>query len=123
MRDRALANWPLQLVRPLGQLSNETARLLVGLVQEDVEQRDRDAQRTDHFDLVGVAEAVHCGRCLWRRHVELDTAAQPRHVLETTGLRINERPQRDVSAAPETRPDALQTRRAAPAVGPRPRAG
>ena len=35
---------------PLGQFGDESTRLLVGLVQENVEQRDADAQPANHFD-------------------------------------------------------------------------
>ena len=45
---------PRQFERPFGQAGAQPARQLVGLVQEDIEQRDADAQRPDHLDAVGL---------------------------------------------------------------------
>ncbi len=53
-RHGVLAHRAMQLQRPLGQLGAEAARQLVGFVEVDVEQRDADAQRPDHLELVGI---------------------------------------------------------------------
>ena len=51
-RDRHFADRPMQLHRPLGDLGHQAARQLVGLVEIDVEERDADAQRADHLDVL-----------------------------------------------------------------------
>ena len=56
MRQRhgLLAHRARQLEHPLGERGAQAARLLVGLVQEDVEQAQADAQRTDDLVVLGV---------------------------------------------------------------------
>ena len=56
--DRRLAHRAVQLERPFGQLGAQAARLLVGLVEEDVEQRDADAQLADNLDLLEIDVVV-----------------------------------------------------------------
>ena len=61
--DRAFRHRPpLVLDGPLGQLGAQPARQLVGFVEVDVEQRDRNAQRADHPHLfIGVGVGVGVG--------------------------------------------------------------
>ena len=53
-RDGLLADRARQLQHPLGERGAQAARLLVGLVQEDVEQAQADAQRADDLVVLGV---------------------------------------------------------------------
>ena len=69
-RDRRLADRPVQLHRPLGDLGRQAARQLVGLVQVDVEERDADPQRADDLDVSR------------RRLARLGSAPRPRLELE-----------------------------------------
>ena len=57
-RHRAVGHLPVQLQPPFGQLVAQTTRQLIGLVEEDVEQRDADAQRPDTLELLRVAGLV-----------------------------------------------------------------
>ena len=52
-RHRVVIDRAMQLMSPFGQLGAQAARLLVGLVEEDVEQRDAHAQRADHLVRLG----------------------------------------------------------------------
>ena len=54
-RHRAVGHRPVQLQPPFGQLVAQTTRQLIGLVEEDVEQRDADAQRPDTLELLRIA--------------------------------------------------------------------
>jgi hypothetical protein len=53
-RDGLLAHRARQLQHPLGERGAQAARLLVGLVQEDVEQAQADAQRADDLVVLGI---------------------------------------------------------------------
>ena len=63
-RHGRVANGLVQLVRPLGQLGAQAARLLVGLVQENVEQWDADTQGADHLVRfrLGLGLGLRCQR-------------------------------------------------------------
>ena len=75
--------------RPLGKLGDEAARLLVGLVEIDVEQRDADAQGSDDLDgLLGFSLGTRPG--LFGIHRRWGFG----HRLGRTGLRRRFRPQR-----------------------------
>ena len=69
----------LVLDGPLSQFGDEAARLLVGLVEEDVEERDADAQRPDDlhrlfvslvFSAAGVIRLGRAGECLCSQEVQ-----------------------------------------------------
>jgi hypothetical protein len=60
--DRRLAERPVQLHRPFGDLGREAPRQLVGLVQVDVEQRNADPQRADHLDVLVARRLADRGR-------------------------------------------------------------
>ena len=73
--DRGVGDRAIELERPFGDLGGEPPRPLVGFVEVDVVERDADAQRPDHLDLlVGVPEFFFLGARVLRfgRHAGVD---------------------------------------------------
>ena len=66
----------MQLVSPLGQFGAQTARLFVGLVEKDIEQRNADAQCANHLVRFGFGFGFAFRFRLGRRHEQREWPAR-----------------------------------------------
>ncbi len=99
-RDGGVAHRAVQFVCPLGQFGGQTARQLIRLVEKDVEQGNRNPQRTDDLDLIDIRGGQrllgHQRRGRFDRfgQRQVDHLRDRRRSIECAAVRIHVRPQR-----------------------------